>query len=236
MVLSHHRDELSPAWTYRTYGRAAMAAATRQSVSASSSKSVICKPAGASSLELSERQGVSFGEAISSAPAATNWSVARFASVTSKATRILRLTSRPISSWSISRRCAFFYGLTVWAVGVVWVLLSLAGILTPARAGLVAGSVGALVGAQIAALDAYRGWGLALAVITVTLVLVGGARRNDLGLLIVGAMGALVFSVQVAAELFGTELAAAVALLLAGALLVVGAVAASRRRSSQAST
>ena len=135
-------------------------------------------------------------------------------------------------SWFSGDLDAFFYGLTMWAIGVVWVLLSLAGILTPTRAGLVAGSVGALVGTQIAALDAYRGWGLALGVVTVTMVLVGFARLNVLGLLIVGAIGALVFSVQVAAELFGTELAAAVALLLAGTILVVGAVAASRRRST----
>ena len=139
-------------------------------------------------------------------------------------------------SWLGGDLDAFFYGLTMWAIGVVWVLLSLVGILTPTRAGLVAGSVSALVGAQIAAFDAYRGWGLALAVVTVTLVLVGGARLNNLGLLVVGAMGALVFSVQVAFELFGTELAAAVALLVAGTLLVVGAVAASRRRSREAST
>jgi hypothetical protein len=38
----------------------------------------------------------------------------------------------------------------------------------------------------------------------------------------------------VAFELFGTELAGAVALLVAGTLLVVGAVAASRRRSREA--
>jgi len=139
-------------------------------------------------------------------------------------------------SWLGGDLDAFFYGLTMWAIGVVWVLLSLVGILTPTRAGLVAGSVSALVGAQIASLDAYRGWGLALAVVTVTLVLVGGGRLNNLGLLVVGAMGALVFSVQVAFELFGTELAAAVALLVAGTLLVVGAVAASRRRSREAST
>ena len=63
-----------------------------------------------------------------------------------------------------------------------------------------------------------------------------GARLNNPGLLVVGAMGALVFSVQVVSDLFGTELAAAVALMLAGTLLVVGAVAASRRRSREAWT
>lgn len=75
----------------------------RQLVSSSSSKSVICNPAGASILEFKERQGVSVGGAMSFAPASTSRSVATLASATSKPTRILRLTSRPTSRSSINR-------------------------------------------------------------------------------------------------------------------------------------
>ncbi len=123
----------------------------------------------------------------------------------------------------------FFYGVVMWAVAATWVVLSWRAILTPSNVGMVAGSAAAVVGAQLAAVDDYRGWGLALGVVTVALVLAMGIRLNLLGLLIVGAISALVFAVQVAAEIFGTELAAAVALMLAGVLLVTGAVVASRR-------
>lgn len=75
------------------------------SVSSSSSKSVIWRPASASKRELSERHGVSIGGASNSAPAFTRLSVADCVSATSEPTRILLLTSRPTSILSINRRC-----------------------------------------------------------------------------------------------------------------------------------
>jgi hypothetical protein len=128
----------------------------------------------------------------------------------------------------------FAVGFAMWAVGTAWALLAWGGILSPSTTGLVAGAVGALIGAQTAAVDSYRGWGLALGVATVIAVLIAGVRTNRLGLLIVGGIGALVFAVQVVDEVFGSELAAAVALLLTGSLLVVGAVGAARRRGREA--
>jgi hypothetical protein len=124
-----------------------------------------------------------------------------------------------------------FYGLAVWAIGVAWTILSWAGYTPPSRPGMVVGSAAALVGAQMTATEPYRPQGLTLAVITVILILVSGARLGRIGLLITGAIGVVVFSVQVAQELFGgSELAVAVALVVVAALLVIGAVAASRRR------
>lgn len=124
-----------------------------------------------------------------------------------------------------------FYGLAVWAIGVAWAVLSWGGYTTPARPGMVVGSVAALVGAQITATEPFRLHGLILGVITVMVVLISGARLERIGLLIAGAIGVVVFSVQVAQEIFGgSELAVAVALVVVAALLVIGAVAASRRR------
>lgn len=124
----------------------------------------------------------------------------------------------------------FAVGFAIWAVGAAWALLAWANILNPTTTGMVAGATAALIGAQTAAVDAYRSWGLALGVATVIAVLAAGARLSRLGLLIVGGIGALVFAVQVVDEIFGSELAAAVALLVTGSLLVVGAVGAARRR------
>jgi hypothetical protein len=111
--------------------------------------------------------------------------------------------------------------------------LSWGGYTTPVRPGMVVGSVAALVGAQMTATDPFRPHGLALGVITVILILISGARLGQTGLLISGAIGVVVFSVQVAQEVFGSELAVAVALVVIAALLVIGAVAASRRRKGE---
>lgn len=126
-----------------------------------------------------------------------------------------------------------FYGLAVWAIGVAWMALSWGGYTTPARPGMVVGSVAALVGAQMTATEPFRPHGLALGVITVILILISGARLGRAGLLIAGAIGVVVFSVQVAQEVFGSELAVAVALVVIAALLVIGAVAASRRHKGE---
>lgn len=126
-----------------------------------------------------------------------------------------------------------FYGLAVWAIGVAWMVLSWGGYTPPARPGMVVGSVAALVGAQMTATDSFRLHGLILGVITVMLILISGARLERIGLLIAGAIGVVVFSVQVAHEIFGSELAVAVALVVIAALLVIGAVAASRRRKGE---
>lgn len=128
----------------------------------------------------------------------------------------------------------FAVGFAMWAVGTAWALLAWGGILTPSTTGMVAGAAGALIGAQTAAVDVYRSWGLALGVVTVIAVLIAGVRSSRLGLLVVGGIGALVFAVQVVHEIFGSELAAAVALLATGSLLVVGAVGAARRRTREA--
>ncbi len=90
-----------------------------------------------------------------------------------------------------------FYGLAVWAIGVAWTILSWAGYAPPARSGMVVGSAAALVGAQMTATEPYRPQGLTLAVITVILILVSGARLGRIGLLITGAIGGVGFSVQV---------------------------------------
>jgi hypothetical protein len=121
-------------------------------------------------------------------------------------------------------------GFAIWAIGVVWAFLAWGGVLTPTSTGMIAGSIGALLGAQVAASGAYRGWGLTLGVLTVIVVLSAGVRLSLLGLLIAGGVGALVFAVQVSVEVFESELAAALALLLTGSLLVVGAVTAARRK------
>jgi hypothetical protein len=80
--------------------------------SPSSSTSVICRPAGASRRALSDRHGVCVS-ASSSAPAETRASVNWLTSVTSNATRMLRLTCRPTSSRSMTLRCSLY------ALGVI---------------------------------------------------------------------------------------------------------------------
>lgn len=128
---------------------------------------------------------------------------------------------------------AAFFGVAVWAVGVAWAILSWAGYTPPARAGMVAGAAAAVIAANLIATEPFRAPGLTVAVVTVALILISGARLGRTGLLVVGAIGAVEFSVQVAQELFGSGVGVAVALVVMAALLVIGAVAASRRRKGE---
>src|SRR5262249_54812724 len=80
-------------------------ASTVSAGESSSADSVSCKPAGASSRELTEFHGVGVGSLITRAPALVSLSVITRASSTWSATRTWPATRRPTSIWSIKSAC-----------------------------------------------------------------------------------------------------------------------------------
>ncbi len=119
---------------------------------------------------------------------------------------------------------AFWYGLTVWALGVAWLLLAQGGWVRPPVAGMVLGGGLALVATQVAAVGSSRLAGLLLAVVTAG-ALVGVALLVDgLHHLVLGALGLFVGVPQLVFELFGDTISAPAALLVVGLLLVLLAV------------
>ena len=119
---------------------------------------------------------------------------------------------------------AFFVGLAVWGIGLVWAILSWAGVIQPAQVGTAAGAVAMLLGAQVASVDAYRVWGLWLGVLTAVALLGAGVVVRNSTLLGLGALGVIVFTPQLVLRIFEDTLGAPLALLVAGLGLVVGAV------------
>ena len=117
----------------------------------------------------------------------------------------------------------------VWAVAVVWFVLSLASIL-PARAGAVFGSVGMVVGGLLMINDE---WGPLLALASVVVLVVTGVVRRELPVLAVGSVGTLIVLPFVMNRYFpNNSVVTALSLVVVGQLLVtLGVVVARRRRA-----
>ncbi len=120
---------------------------------------------------------------------------------------------------------AFFVGLALWSLGLIWAILSWADIIEPPHVGVVAGAAVMLVAAQVASVDGYRVLGLWLGFATALGLLAGGVWERRSALLALGALGVIVFTPQLVLRIFGDTLGAPLALLVAGLALVVGAVA-----------
>lgn len=115
----------------------------------------------------------------------------------------------------------------VWTVGVVWAALACTGALWPRQEGLIFGGVAAVF-AAMTVID--QNWGTAIALATVTALVVIAVALRDLILLAVGAVGVLFVLPRVMGRLFPGSLSAAVALMVVGILLVGAAVLTARRR------
>jgi hypothetical protein len=115
----------------------------------------------------------------------------------------------------------------VWVVGAAWAALAFGGVLRPAQQGRFFGAA-AMVFASITVVA--ENWGTALALFTVTALVVIAVLVRDLLLLAVAAVGVLLVLPPIMGRLFPGVLAAALALMAVGVLLVGAAVVTARRR------
>jgi MFS family permease len=121
-------------------------------------------------------------------------------------------------------------GTGIWAVGLVWFLLALGGLLRPRRFALTLGAAVAIVGALLLMIMSSDA-GIALTLASAAAVVAMAVVMTDLTLLAVGAVG-LLFALPIAVSTwFGGTFAAPIALLGAGVLLVVAALWIARRRN-----
>lgn len=118
------------------------------------------------------------------------------------------------------------FGLTIWAIGVGWLLLALGDLLEPSALAGVMGAALALIGPRVAAAGgtATGRWWLALGVLMAVALVVLALRRDTVHHLAVGAVGLFVLVPMLAFELFGDTIGAPATLLVIGLLLVVIAV------------
>jgi hypothetical protein len=122
-------------------------------------------------------------------------------------------------------------GLGVWGVSAAWFALAWGGLIPDRQVGMVLGAVGMVVGA---ATLVDEGWGVVLALATVSALIGLALTFRDLYLLGIGAIGTLMVLPAIMGRYFPGALAPALALLCLGVLLVVAAVATTRRRGEAA--
>ncbi|HEX6498910.1 MAG TPA: hypothetical protein VF054_07735 [Micromonosporaceae bacterium] len=120
--------------------------------------------------------------------------------------------------------------VSMWAAGVVWAVLSWGSLVTPRRAGLILGSVAAVVNVFVLMSET---WGMALALATVAGLIVAAVAFRDLALLGVASVGTLFVLPRAMARFFPGVLSAAFALLLVGVVLVATAIVTARRRREE---
>lgn len=118
--------------------------------------------------------------------------------------------------------------LAVWGVSAAWLALSWGGLIPDRQVGTVLGAAGMVVGA---ATMVNEGWGVVLALTTVSALIVLALIFRDLYLLGIGSIGTLVVLPPIMDRYFSGALAPALALLILGVLLVVAAVVTTRRRT-----
>ena len=120
-----------------------------------------------------------------------------------------------------------FFGLSMWAIGTVWLFLTWGTAIRPEATGYALGGAGSLLGAQMMSFN-EAGWPVVLGVVVAGALIVASVTLRQIILLALGAAGVFIFVPQVVFHFFGDSLGAPVALLLSGAALIAGAVALAR--------
>lgn len=120
-------------------------------------------------------------------------------------------------------------GLSIWTVGVLWVLAGWRGLLPPSVVALVAGAIVVLQGAQATAVR-WEGAGLVFGLASAAGLLVAGTTGRRLALAAVGIMGVVMFLPATVIYFFAGTVGVPLLLLLAGVVLLAVTLVLLRRR------
>lgn len=112
------------------------------------------------------------------------------------------------------------FGLTLWGLGVAWVLAALGGWLPPSAVTGTLGGVLALVGTNVASFDGDPDGWLLLGVATAGALIGLALLRDRFHHLVVGGIGAFVLLPRLVLELFGPTIGGPATLLVVGLTLV----------------
>lgn len=119
-----------------------------------------------------------------------------------------------------------FIGVSLWALGVIWVVLAWTRVVRPTPLGYAAGGALAMGGAMVLGSEGL--WGDALAILTALALLAASVPTRSIMLLWVGVAGVFVSVPATIFEHFGSSVGVPVALFLVGIALIGVAVGASR--------
>jgi len=110
-------------------------------------------------------------------------------------------------------------GLSLWAVGMLWVLAGWRGLLPPTVVALVAGGIVVLQGAQATA-QGWEGAGLVFGLASAAGLLVAGTTGHRLALAAVGIIGVVMFLPATVIHFFAGTVGVPLLILLAGVVLL----------------
>jgi Predicted membrane protein (DUF2157) len=128
---------------------------------------------------------------------------------------------------------ADWFGLLLWGAGAGWIALTRLGLLTPRYTGFALGAVGVLGGSQAVAIEFFEnpnGWGLAIGLISATVLLYLSVSFAEVVLLGFGIVGLFIFLVQVIGEYLADSIGGPLAVMAAGIALLLLALVAVRLR------
>jgi len=120
-------------------------------------------------------------------------------------------------------------GLGIFGAGLVGLLLTEAGLVSPVREGRLGFGIALLWGPFLVAVSEQEVWAEALLVAASAALLVLGYLRSALGTVAVAAVGLFAGVLTIVFQHFAQEIGAAVALILAGTVLVAGVLLLLRR-------
>lgn len=115
----------------------------------------------------------------------------------------------------------FVYGFVVWSVGLIWALVSRAGVLQPSGSGIVLGVASMFTGSQMAAGGGdYVTFGVLLGLATAALLATAGVILKEKLAIVLGGVGIFMFVPQAMFHFFGEAFGGMFGLFLSGLALV----------------
>lgn len=123
------------------------------------------------------------------------------------------------------------YGVVVWGIGLVWVLVTRAGVLRPELTGMVAGALAMFYGAQMVVIDDTSA-GIWLGLFSAAGFATIGVALQEKGTILLGGVGIFWFVPQLMFHFFGDTFGGMMGLLLSGLAIVGLAIWFSRSRES----
>lgn len=115
------------------------------------------------------------------------------------------------------------WGIAVWALGVVWALLGVSGVMRPVTTAAAVGAVTAVIGAEVLAVVSATP-GLLLGLATVSVLFAAGAASKQPVFLGVGSVGLAIVLPHAMTEWFPSSVTAPLAMFVAGVILLGGAL------------
>lgn len=129
---------------------------------------------------------------------------------------------------------SFFFGLSIWGIGLVWLLLARAGLLRPAGTGLVLGGMAMLSGLFTTSVGgSYEAIAVLLGLASAGSLAAAGAYMSEKLLIVVGGFGVFMYVPRAMFYFFGEAMGAIFGLFVTGLLLVAAAIGFARHRESK---